>query len=151
MAKNETTVADDNFGFDIPVRYDADVAVEGVWSPPVLDEHDQCWGEFKLVMYDGDNPAIKKVQERVKIKNARAVRLKQITVDDLALEVFLEAILLDWKGVKKNGVEVPYSKEVAKQYFSIPAVRKVVFVELLEFAADVRNYGAADKEDIAGN
>jgi len=102
-------------------------------------------------MYDGDNPAIKKVQERVKIKNARAVRLKQITVDDLALEVFLEAILLDWKGVKKNGVEVPYSKEVAKQYFSIPAVRKVVFVELLEFAADVRNYGAADKEDIAGN
>lgn len=150
MAKNELTV-EENFGFDIPTRYDADVALEGVWTPPVLDEHDQQWGEFKLVMFDTDNPAIKKAQEKVRIRNEKAVRLKQVTNDDLALEVFLDAILIDWKGVKKGGVEVPYSKETAKQYFSVSAVRKVVFPELLAFAVDVRNYPTPDKDDVAGN
>lgn len=150
MAKNEVT-AEENFGFDIPTRYDAEVALEGVWTPPVLDEHDQQYGEFKLVMFDTDNPAIKKAQEKVRIKNEKAARLKQVTNDDLALEVFLEAILIDWKGVKKGGVEVPFSKEVAKQYFSVPAIRKVVFPELLEFAVNVRNYGTPDKDEVAGN
>lgn len=150
MAKNEVT-AEENFGFDIPTRYDADVALEGVWTPPVLDERDQHYGEFKLVMFDTDNPAIKKAQEKVRIKNEKAVRLKQVTSDDLALEVFLEAILIDWKGVTKGGVEVPYSREAAKQYFSVSAIRKVVFPELLEFAINVLNYGTPDKDEVAGN
>jgi hypothetical protein len=138
------------FSFHIPSRYDESMASEGSWFD-VVDEHGNLWGNFKMVLFDSDNPAIKKAQERTKFKFAKEIRLNQITNDKLALEVFLEAVLIDWEVKDAKGKLVPFSVEAARAYFSQPKVFKFVFPQLLEYAADVRNYSTVDKDDALGN
>jgi hypothetical protein len=46
----------------------------------------------------------------------------QETQDKVTAETIAAAVLLDWKGLKENGEEVPYSEEKAVEYLSDPAL-----------------------------
>lgn len=137
------------FNFDVPTRFDASVADEGVWFG-IHDENDNHWGDFKCAMFDGDSRRIKLLQDRLKKKYAKDIRTGKVDHDALAREVFLEAILQDWRGVKAGGKDVPYSKEAAAAYFALPTT-KYALTALLEYSQDVRNFQQADKEEVAKN
>lgn len=148
------------FNFDIPTRFDEEQAREGVWFS-IEDEHDQLWGEFKLAFLDGDSPEIKKLRTKLKAKYAKDIRLGKLDQDKVAMEVFLECVLLDWKSVKANGKEVSFSKEAAAAYFETPQVKSFAWPALLQYASDVRWYNdkaaeqgvdlVEDKEETLGN
>ena len=139
-----------DFTFDIPERYDAKIADDGVWFS-IIDENERLWGEFKCAMFDTDSRRIKLIQDRIKTRYAREIRLKTVDNEALGREVFLEAILLDWRKVNSNGEPVDFSAEAAKAYFSNPKVAKFALPALIEYAQDVRNFQALDKEEVAGN
>lgn len=148
------------FNFDIPTRFDEGQAREGVWFS-IEDEHDQLWGEFKLAYLDGDSPEIKKLRTKLKAKYAKDIRLGKLDQDKVAMEVFLECVLLDWRKVKAAGKEVEFSKEAAQEYFENPHVKSFAWPELLAYAGSVLHYNdkaseqgvdpVTDKEETLGN
>lgn len=58
---------------------------------------------------------------------------------ELMTSVYAETILLDWKGLKRDGKEVPYSKEEAKRIFEdqrLVALKQAI----IEFSQNMANY-----------
>lgn len=54
-----------------------------------------------------------------------------VTITELAAEVTSRTVLLDWRGVKDGGVEVPYSQETAKRHL----------IEFPDFAEMISGFG----------
>jgi len=139
-----------DFNFDLPERYNETIADEGVWFS-VYDENNRLWGEFKCALYDTDSRRMKKAQEALKVKYAKEIRTKSADAEVLGTELFLDAILLDWKLNGKDGKAIKFSKEAASAYFAQKPVAKFVLPALLEYSQEVRNYQVAPKEEVSGN
>jgi hypothetical protein len=146
--------------FDIPERFDTTSAEEGRWFD-VYGENHRYWGDFKCALLNNDSRKIKLAQDRLKVKYARDLRL--VSGDDpakdeqrtalfrkIALEVFLECVLLDWRGVTAGGKDVPYTKANAAAYFSLDSTRYVLD-RLLSECQDVLNFQSIDKDEVSGN
>jgi hypothetical protein len=58
----------------------------------------------------------------------RMGKLSQDVEDDINRKVMAQTILLDWKGVKVNGQDIPYSPEAAEKMFK-------EYPDFLEFIA----------------
>ncbi|NML04269.1 hypothetical protein [Sphingomonas sp. G-3-2-10] len=146
--------------FDIPERFDTTSAEEGRWFD-VHGENRRHWGDFKCAMLNNESRTIKLAQERQRTKYARELRL--LAGDDagkeeqrntlyrkIALEVFLECILLDWRGVTAGGKEVPFTKANAAAYFALESTKYVVDRLLVE-CQDVLNFQRIDTDEVSGN
>lgn len=67
----------------------------------------------------------------------------------LAMDHFIEGVLLDWKGMTDDhGVEVPYSKAKAKELLT---EYPDFFREAMLESIDMANFRTAKKKEIAGN
>ena len=145
-------MSDTEINFDIPTRYDDATAEQGVWFE-VYDEHENHWGNFKCRYLDSDSRAVKLAMDRLRTKFAKDLRTKKPDVADrMALELFLEAVLIGWEGVKAGGKEVPFSATAARAYCSKPKVFKYLVKErLFPECENVLNYPAPDKEAAKGN
>lgn len=50
-------------------------------------------------------------------------RLSDAVAQDISTEVLVKTVLLDWSNLRRDGVEVPYTKETAKEILSDPDYR----------------------------
>ncbi len=140
-----------DFKFKVPQRYDAATAQEGVFFE-VVDEYDTSWGEFKCIYSDEDERRIKLASDRLKVKYAKEIRTGKVSTKVLQFEMFLDALLVDWRGVKDDkGKEIPFTKEAARAYFEIPEVAKFVLPHLYDYISDVRNFKLVVKDEVTGN
>jgi len=138
------------FDFAIPERFNTDVAEEGVWFE-IYGEADQHFGDFKCVLADPESTKLKLAQERANQRNQKGLRTKAVKTDDIAREIFLDVILVDWREVKDGkGKDVPFSKAAAKAYFEAPGT-KYVLQNLMVYSSDPTNYNKADPEEVVGN
>lgn len=63
--------------------------------------------------------------------------------EQVAVSVLVDHVVLDWKGVTDNGVEIPFSKEAAKKIFTeVPAFRRMVE----NAASDISNFRQKERE-----
>lgn len=94
------------------------------------------------------------------IKSAMAVHFKphqrQIemgTLDpskeaEINAKVFVNSCLIDWKGVEIDGVDTPFSKEVAIKFLvSLPEL----FETLMSYAQDYKNYQEIEDETLGNS
>ncbi len=88
----------------------ADAETSGVWVPigPM---------EFKLARTGGANDTfLKTAAKRLKPFQNALEHMPRKAQDDLAIGIFVDTILMDWKNVAgRDGVEIAYSKEAAKK------------------------------------
>jgi len=98
-------------------RIDSEKEVHGVWVD--LDD------KTKLLIARWNNPAhakfLKRAMEPYR-KRARFGQLDDGLAEKITREGLAKYILLDWKGLKDNGKDVPYSQEKALEYLSDPTI-----------------------------
>lgn len=135
--------------FDVPEICDAKIAEEGVWHP-VYDARGNHRGDFKCAYFDDHSRRVKLAQERINKKYERAIRSKTADFELIVIEVFLEACLLDWRGVTAKGKEVPFDKAVATSFFTDIRMRPVA-EDLIQKARSPANYDRLDRDEVAGN
>lgn len=136
--------------FAIPQRFENTLADDGQWFE-VVDENENVWGEFKCRLMDQDSRTYKLAQERVHNRLEKLHRNKPVEKEVLLREIFLDAVLVDWRKVPgANGKDVPYSAKDAREYFEAEGT-KFALLNLMAFASDVGNFGAANKEEVAKN
>lgn len=69
-------------------------------------------------------------------------------VDQATIRCMARHVLLDWRGITEDGVEVPYSPEKAEEYLEhVTDFRDLVS----ELASDVTLYQEEEAEAVAGN
>jgi len=138
------------FDFAIPERFNDDLAEQGVWFE-IYAEKNQHFGDFKCIHANPESTKLKLAQERAQQRNQKGLRTGAFKNDDLVLEIFLDVVLVDWRGVKDSkGKDVPYSKAAAKAYFSTKGT-KYALQNLMVYAADPTNFDKADPEEVVGN
>lgn len=115
-------------------KTDKEVEKTGVWFN-LSDETG-----FLVKPFKASNPAVKSAMAVHYKPYARQVQLD--AVDDakareIMTKVFVQACLVDWRGVEIDGVVTPFSKEKAVEFlFELPEL----FNTLMEHASDYRNY-----------
>lgn len=125
--------------FSIPKRYDAELADAGVWFN-IVDENGNEYGEFKCRYLDEASPRTEVAYKRIRQKYAAQIRAKKLTDIEAVKVVFVEAVLMDWKGIKdEKGKEVPYEVATALDYFSLEETRWVL-LQLGKLSGDVTNF-----------
>lgn len=118
------------------IKIDLAKEKNGVWED--LD------GETSVLVARMNNPNFnKRFQELTELYRsaARKGMLTDERAEDILVTCLAETILLDWKGLKEAGVEVPYSVEKAKEILSNAALstfRRVV-VEISDNQAKYRD------------
>ena len=136
--------------FAIPQRFESTLADDGVWFG-VVDENENHWGDFKCRLMDQDSRSYKQAQERVHTRLQKLHRNKPVENEVLLREIFLDAVLVDWRKVPgANGKDVPYSAQDAREYFEAEGT-KFALLNLMAYAQDVGNFNVANKDDIAKN
>lgn len=60
---------------------------------------------------------IKEKQAALRLKN-RGKPLTEEQYADITKEVLIEHVLKDWRGLKSNGEDLPYSKELARKFIT---------------------------------
>jgi hypothetical protein len=128
------------------IRTDDAKVSEGVWVE--LD------GETSVKLrYTDTHEFQRKLQERLKpfltgfrIKGGN-VQINDDRRDKVVLALLADEVLVDWKGLKDNGVEVPYSREKALEYLQVKAFRDAVENE----AARLDNFRKEQREEDAKN
>lgn len=88
---------------------DKDLEKNGAWI-------DFGEGLFCLIARSG-NPRYNRKFKEVSAPYKRAIRLETLAdekAEELMIQVMASTILLDWRGLTDNGVEVPYTPENAK-------------------------------------
>lgn len=131
--------------FKFPKRYDKDVAEAGVWFD-VYDELGQHYGKFLLRYMNHNDPKLIAIRSRFIKANDVALKTKQLKDEDIVHHIFLEYSLLDWQGIQADGVDVPYSKEDAKEYFAEGEAR-FVMDQLTYYATSVESYQAVSPDE----
>lgn len=120
---------------DDQFRTDENLEENGIWF------HTSETTGFLCRRFGGKN------SQKVKAASAKYFKpyVKQIEIgalsDDvqreLTIKCFVEASLVDWKGVKVNGQEIPFSQENALGLLkALPAL----FDSLIKFASEMDNY-----------
>lgn len=136
--------------FKIPQRYDMGIAQQGVFFE-VVDKEDNHYGEFKCRHIDQDSPAYKKKQEQISLELQRGNRNAKVSDEKLITEIFIKAVLVDWKGIlDENDKPVPFNEKNARDYFDQPFTQ-FVRSELMAQAQESHHYKLANKGDVAGN
>lgn len=113
---------------------------------------------FKLSYYSKLNNEFAKVSRKINndaLKKYGVVSFDKLTKeqkDEIALEVFVQAILKEWENFQpeKDGVNLEYSKENAKRIFGDPAWMKL-YDYLADKAGDHDNYNQEIVENSAKN
>ena len=63
--------------------------------------------------------------------------LDPIKEKEIMIKVFVESCLIDWKGVEIDGVETPFSMEIAVKFFTaLPELSETI----VNYASDSKNY-----------
>ena len=144
------------FKFDYQDRYDATVAETGVWFA-VNDELNQHHGSFKLAFIEPGSPRAVAFFEKKNLNNkvvhvgngfrtaptlskaeeqAEKERKERENISD-----WLEMTMLDWKGIKAGGKEVPFSLEAACAFFDPNRpIANYIFNALREHSMNVLNF-----------
>lgn len=133
------------------VRYDKDMANDGVWFS-IIDEVENNYGEFRLRHVDRANPRTKLDFKRIQTKYQESIRSGKMTTDESQRIYFCEAVLVDWKGVlDEKGKEVPFTVADAIEYFSDDD-NLYVLERLIQLSDDIRNFNKLEPvEDIIKN
>jgi hypothetical protein len=116
---------------------------EGIWVPVGP-------ARFKLARAGGANENfIKTATKRLKPFAASFETLPKKTADEIAIGIFVDAILLDWEGVAdRSGASVPYSKEAAKKLLTeLPNL----YLTLRAESEKMSNFSQANLDAAAGN
>lgn len=70
--------------------------------------------------------------------------LDPIKEKEIMIKVFVESCLIDWKGVEIDGVETPFSMEIAVKFFTaLPELSETI----VNYASDSKNY----REDLGNS
>jgi hypothetical protein len=121
----------------------SDAENAGIWVPVGP-------ARFKIARAGGANENFKKTaMKRLKPFAASFETLPAKTVDDLAIGIFVDAVLLDWEGVvDRSGALIPYSKEAAKDLLTqLPNLYTVLKAE----SEKLSNFSQTNLEAAAGN
>lgn len=112
-----------------------DLEINGVWF--LLTEETK----FLVRRYSADHPTIR--AKSAKLFKPYSFQIQQGTLpaekeQELMAKIFVEACLIDWKGVKdEDGKDIPFSTEAAISFLKdLPDLLKT----LLDYAQDVKNY-----------
>lgn len=130
---------------DIGKEYGTDKAkeVEGIW----VEMGDGAEVLVARIYNKNHNEAIKRLTNKNKTLS-RNRKLTEEMILDLTCQGFAEAVLLDWKGMKENGKNLPYSREnayrILKQY---PDFRE----DIALIAGRMENFKREDEEATAKN
>lgn len=140
------------FDFDLPTdRFDTSIAESGIWEP-VIDENGTKYGEFLIGLQDDSNPRHKLAKKR--FNKTHATKLNGMTNFEQLVELFVELpVLMNWRGVKAGGKDLPFSKEAAKAYLGHEKFY-YVFEQLWPMTHDVTRFQKPNEEtpdEIAGN
>ena len=100
------------------IRTDVKKEDEGVWYYPYGDAN----AGFLLGRYGSRRFKAARVAAREKYARDLATGDSEEVSEKIAVEVMAEAIVLDWKGVKDDGKELPYSKENAIKVLGDPGL-----------------------------
>lgn len=120
-------------------RYDAATAEEGVFFK-IEDEIGNVYGEFKCRYLDPHSPKTELVMKRIRQKYAADIRSKKLSDMDAVRAVFVEGVLMDWKGVlDEKDKEVPFTVADAIEFFNLEDNRWLLN-ELSVLAGDVKNF-----------
>lgn len=122
-------------------RYDAATAEEGVFFK-IDDEVGNEYGEFKCRYLDPHSPKTDVLMKRIRQKYAADIRSKKMSDMDAVRAVFVEGVLMDWKGVLDvNDKPVPFTLANAIAFFNLEDNRWLLN-ELSVLAGDVKNFQA---------
>lgn len=132
-------------------RYDEATAEEGVFFN-IVDEIGNEYGEFKCRYLDPHSPKTELVLKRIRQKYAAEIRSKKMTDMDAVRAVFIEGVLMDWKGVlDENDKPVPFSIKLAIEFFNMEENRWLL-EQLSALSGDVKNFQKeADIEEVEKN
>ena len=124
---------------------------EGVWVEYSANDDGTVPG-FKLARAAASNSHYKRVLERKMRPHRRALELKAMSdakAEELLMEVFVEALLLDWRNVQdRDGAVLAYCNEEAIQLMrDLPDL----YADLNTKAQDMVLYLMAEREAVAGN
>lgn len=126
------------------LRTDATKESEGVWVP--LD------AESAIKVRSSDTQAYARANRKKFEPYRNAMRpgrrmadvIPDESMNKIALDLIVDEILVDWKGIKDGDAEVPYSKDAAREFLKIKPFRDMVEAA----AADLTNFRAeAARED----
>lgn len=137
-----------SFSFNVPSRVDNQLAETGVELNIVSNGID--FGTYTVRYLDAHNPRDELTIKRIRQKYAGQLRRKELTPFDEARIMFVEGMLLGWKGVKDGkNKEVPFSVEAAHAFFSLIETRWIL-TDLINRAGDVETFAPVidDVEDV---
>lgn len=121
----------------------SDAENAGIWVPVGP-------ARFKLARAGGANEKFQKTaMKRLKPFAASFETLPKKTADELAIGIFVDAVLLDWEGVTdRAGNVVPYSPDAAKKLLTdLPNL----YITLRGESEKMSNFSQANLEAAAGN
>lgn len=128
-----------------------DAEVEGVWVEYGANE-DGSIPAFKISRMSKANKKYTKALERATRPHRRAIELETMNNDlaeRLFMEVFVDTVLLDWKGIKqRDGEELEFCKKNALKLFEdLPEL----YDDLQEKAKKASLFREETLEEEAGN
>jgi hypothetical protein len=122
---------------------DSDKEKEGAW----VEFGSECSVKIARI----NNPNYVREFRRLTKVHKQAIRrgtLDEETADDILIEAMAKSIVTDWKGLKEDGVEIPYSVENAirllKQYNDFRE-------QVAEIASSIAAYQLEEDEDSEKN
>lgn len=124
--------------------YDEKVADDGRWFT-VTGDNGKYYGEFKLRYVDefSDRGALE--FEKLRKKSSHKVAAMG-TWDKIAFYM-CELRVVDWKGIKSNGKEVKFTKELAFKFFSLEQHRHILW-KVNEFSLNPAHFEADDEASV---
>lgn len=104
--------------------------------------------KFLILPFKATNPHMKAVIAKYHKPYARQIGLNAldpIKASQIQTNVFVHACLVDWQGIKIDGVDTKFSKEVAVEFFNhLPDLRDTLF----GYAQDSSNYRNEEDEEL---
>jgi len=117
-------------------------AIDGVWLKFPGDR------KVHILRAGGSNSKFSRTAATITKPYQRQIQRGTIDpekVTELMLDIYLQSVILDWKGFKDaEGKEIPYSREVAREFFTqVPEM----FSELMELAGDLALFQDQEVEE----
>lgn len=134
---------------DLYAKFGTDKSIEaaGKWMEYGKADDTGVVTAFKIARKGRNNPAFTAAYERIEKTDRRRLEnslMGEEEAFDLMLDVFVEACLLDWKGVNdRDGNAMPFTKAAARQLMiDLPDLYKVLDAD----AEDLTNFREAKVE-----
>ncbi len=129
---------------------DLKAEVEGKWFPLAMIDG------VEVKVARGGNPNYKKALRRLYKPFERQIRrnkpISPVEEDRIQLELLVGTLLLDWRGMPSEvkGVEVPFSKEVARELLGDPELKELKD-EVVGFSEEFEAFQIEDDEVLEKN